>query len=48
MEKKLIRKEGKTFKDILLQEDWQYPARVVRIRVEDVIRYYAYDARNIT
>uniref|UniRef100_A0A6M3LHL5 Uncharacterized protein n=1 Tax=viral metagenome TaxID=1070528 RepID=A0A6M3LHL5_9ZZZZ len=41
-------KRGKTFVDVKLAEDWQYPARVKRIRLADVIRYYHRDARNIT
>jgi hypothetical protein len=39
---------GKTFVDLRLAEDWQYPERVKRIRIPDVIKYYHKDARNIT
>ena len=41
-------KSGKTFVDVPLAEDWQYPARVKRIRITDVVKYYHGDARNIT
>lgn len=43
-----FRKCGKTFVDVGLAEDWQYPARVKRIRIGDVIKYYHSQAGNIS
>jgi len=40
--------QGKTFIDVTLAEDWQGPARVKRIRIDDVAKYYAREACNIT
>ena len=40
--------KGKTFIDINLAEDWQGPARTKRIRIEDVARYYAHEARSMS
>jgi hypothetical protein len=40
--------QGKTFIDVTLEENWQYPRRVKRIRIDDVAKYYAREACNIT
>ena len=40
--------KGKTFIDITLAEDWQYPQRTKRIRLDDVAKYYAYEARSMS
>jgi hypothetical protein len=39
---------GKTFVDVRLAEDWQYPARVKRIRISDVARYFGHEARSMS
>ena len=39
---------GKTFVDVRLAEDWQYPARVKRIRLADVARYFAHEAGSMS
>lgn len=39
---------GKTFVDVPIAKDWESPARVKRIRIPDVIKYYHRDARNIS
>ena len=39
---------GKTFVDVGLAEDWEYPARVKRIRLADVIKYYHSQAGDLT
>jgi len=39
---------GKTFVDIRLSEDWQYPERVKRIRIGDVAKYFATQARSMS
>ena len=40
--------QGKTFIDVTLAEDWQYPQRVKRVRIADVAKYFAFEAGNIT
>ena len=40
--------KGKTYIDINLAEDWQYPERTKRIHIEDVARYYAEEARSMS
>jgi hypothetical protein len=40
----MFEKEGKTFVDVRLAEDWQFPERVKRIRLKDVIKYFRYEA----
>lgn len=44
----MFEKEGKTFVDIRLAEDWQYPERVKRIRIGDVAKYFRYEARSMS
>uniref|UniRef100_A0A6H1ZK72 Uncharacterized protein n=1 Tax=viral metagenome TaxID=1070528 RepID=A0A6H1ZK72_9ZZZZ len=39
---------GKTFVDVRLAEDWQYPARVKRIRLVDVAKYFARESGSIS
>jgi hypothetical protein len=39
---------GKTFVDVRLAEDWQYPARVKRVRISDVARYFRHEARSMS
>ena len=39
---------GKTFVDVRLAEDWQYPARVKRIRLADVARYFARESGSLS
>jgi len=39
---------GKTYIDINLAEDWQYPARTVRVRIADVARYFKTEARSMS
>ena len=39
---------GKTFVDVRLAEDWQYPARVKRIRLTDVVRYFARESGSLS
>jgi hypothetical protein len=41
-------KRGKTFVDVRLAEDWQYPARVKRVRISDVARYFSHAARSMS
>jgi hypothetical protein len=44
----MTKKQGKTFIDIRLAEDWQFPERIKRIRITDVAVYFAYEAPNFT
>ncbi|MFH2076401.1 MAG: hypothetical protein ABIJ57_13830 [Pseudomonadota bacterium] len=44
----MFEKEGKTFVDVRLAEDWQFPERVKRIRVKDVAKYFRYEARSMS
>ena len=44
----MFEKEGKTFVDIRLAEDWQFPERVKRIRIKDVAAYFRYQARSMS
>jgi len=44
----MFEREGKTFVDIRLAEDWQFPERVKRIRIADVAKYFRYEAPNIS
>ena len=39
---------GKTFIDVNLAEDWQYPARTKRVRIADVARYFKTEARSMS
>ena len=39
---------GKTFVDVRLGVDWQYPARVKRIRIGDIARYFAREAGSLS
>jgi len=39
---------GKTFVDVPLAEDWQYPARVKRVRIGDVARYFARESGSLS
>ena len=39
---------GKTFVDVRLAEDWQYPARVKRIRLADVAKYFARESGSMS
>ena len=39
---------GKTFVDVRLAEDWQYLARVKRIRLADVAKYFFHEARSMS
>jgi len=39
---------GKTFVDVRLADNWQYPARVKRIRIADVARYFAHEAGSMS
>jgi len=39
---------GRTFRDVNLAEDWQYPARTVRVRIKDVAEYFATQARSMS
>ena len=47
-ENEAFEKCGKTFVDVRLAENWQYSARVKRIRLANVIEYYHSQARNIS
>jgi hypothetical protein len=40
--------QGKTFIDVTLAEDWQYPQRVKRIRITDVAKYFANEAGSMS
>jgi len=40
--------KGKTYIDINLAEDWQFPARTVRVRIADVARYFQTEARSMS
>jgi hypothetical protein len=44
----MFEKEGKTFVDVRLAEDWQFPERVKRIRIRDVAAYFRYQARSMS
>jgi hypothetical protein len=39
---------GKTFIDVSLAEDWLFPARTVRVRITDVAKYFAREARSMS
>jgi len=41
-------KQGKTFVIVPLAEDWQYPAREKKVRIEDVARYFAREAGSMS
>lgn len=41
-------RRGKTYIDVGLAEDWQGPARALRVKIEDVARYYAFEARSMS
>jgi hypothetical protein len=40
--------KGKTFIDVRLAEDWQYPERVKRVRIGDVVEYFRTQARSMS
>ena len=46
----MFSRRGKTFMDVRVDLPYNDPAdaRTVRIRIRDVVRYYATDAQNIT
>ena len=39
---------GKTFVDVQLAEDWQYPERIKRIRIGDVAAYFAHQSGSLS
>jgi hypothetical protein len=41
-------RQGKTFMDVRIGEDWFGPARVKRIRITDVAHYFRYQARSMS
>jgi hypothetical protein len=41
-------KGGKTYVNVPLAEDWRAPARILKVRIDDVAKYYAREACNMT
>ena len=39
---------GKIFVDVFMDEDWQGPARTIRIRIGDVVQYYRTQAASMS